>query len=172
MTLHDCDGSVMQIENPVSQSKVTLHKNIYVLPYIYGKPLNKNEHSYEEILLVGEYLYQLLLYIRKILEVEHTQDNYIMDQMFENQTNYMWMTTKLSCGECIGRDILDCDPNAINQFSNDITTKSLDDYQKFGTDYDTAFYASQAMDKQKYREPYYVSLLNTPYYSTTHPTFS
>ena len=66
MSLDISYDSLIQLRNAVPKLNLTLHKNIYALPYIYGKPLNKNEHSYEEILLVGEYLYQLLLYIKKI----------------------------------------------------------------------------------------------------------
>lgn len=90
MMLDNCEHSLIQIRNAIPKLNLTLHKNIYAFPYIYGKPLNKNEHSYEEIVLVEDYLYELLLYVRKILEVRHNEDNYIMDQMFENQTNYMW----------------------------------------------------------------------------------
>ncbi len=49
--------------------------------------------------------------------------------------NFMWMTTILSGGQCIGRDILDCNPDAFEKFEDDLKLSNLTHKQNFDSIY-------------------------------------
>jgi hypothetical protein len=55
-----------------------------------------------------------------------------------NQEDFMWMTTRLTGGECVGRDELDCNPSAFDDFAESIKQKSFDDSMRFNDTWTTA----------------------------------
>jgi hypothetical protein len=60
------------------------------------------------------------------------------------QTDFMWLTTRLSGGQCVGRDILDCNPDEFDKFE----------------------------DKLKDSNQTHLNNFNEIYLSTLHPDFS
>jgi hypothetical protein len=76
------------------------------------------------IISVGLLLFSIFVFILNVIAI--------------TKTNFMWMTTNFSGGQCIGRDILDCNPDSLQQFSDTIKEKAFQDKQNF----DTAYFAT------------------------------
>jgi hypothetical protein len=76
------------------------------------------------IISVGLMLFSIFVFILNLIAI--------------TKTNFMWMTVGFSGGQCIGRDILDCNPDSLQQFSDTIKQKAFEDKQHF----DTAYFAT------------------------------
>ncbi len=63
---------------------------------------------------------------------------FILNIIAITKTDFMWMTTGFLGGQCIGRDILDCNPDSLQQFSDKMKQKTFEDKQHF----DVAYFAT------------------------------